>query len=580
VRAAAAFGLAVALTAGLVSAAAGVTRVARADVPGVPAPAAGAFDGKWKESALREDYTVQQWSPTGCGPAPISSLSGGGDVVSVHQEGDELAIAGGGRVFRTNQCYDENPTLSRESHSRDASGRSWRTRCSTPANDPRRATINTLVIATSDTHLQIMETGRYEIVLADGRCIADVQRSRNLDLVARDVASPAVAQSLPTPVQTATPPTLTATPPSPLARPTCDSPGDPARLEVRPSRKLLRTGESFSLRATVVDANGCPTGASTQWSVAPGGGTTLTVDGSGRVSAPDGAPEGSGQIIASAAGRSARVTIDVASAAHYAELLASSGLDSQGENDSASVAQLATGSIGGADAHAEDDAHKRRNVFLAIIGTLTLALGAAAWFFARRQKRVAQLEKHVEAAYQEKRREADARRSQKKAAHDVAVRAHEESLRRAKDAARDAAQRAEQRAGSAAPVPASAAPSAGSARMVCPTCRREYPGSSSFCPQDATKLVPMSAEPTSGPAAGAGSICPTCKRGFPAGTRTCPHDGEELVPYAVHAAVVPRPGTGTVAMVGRGKICPTCGGRFDGAAAFCGKDGTALVLIN
>jgi predicted amidophosphoribosyltransferase len=90
----------------------------------------------------------------------------------------------------------------------------------------------------------------------------------------------------------------------------------------------------------------------------------------------------------------------------------------------------------------------------------------------------------------------------------------------------------------------------------------------------------MSAEPTSGPAAGAGSICPTCKRGFPAGTRTCPHDGEELVPYAVHAAVVPRPGTGTVAMVGRGKICPTCGGRFDGAAAFCGKDGTALVLIN
>ena len=54
---------------------------------------------------------MPEWSPSGCGPAPVSSMSGGGEVVSVHQEGDELAIAGGGRVFRTNQCYDQQPTL-------------------------------------------------------------------------------------------------------------------------------------------------------------------------------------------------------------------------------------------------------------------------------------------------------------------------------------------------------------------------------------------------------------------------------------------------------------------------------------
>src|SRR5580700_11117963 len=90
----AALAVTLALAAGLASATPGV---ARADAPAATGSPSGTFDGKWKESALREDYTVQQWSPTGCGPAPISSLNGGGDIVSVHQEGDELAIAGGGR---------------------------------------------------------------------------------------------------------------------------------------------------------------------------------------------------------------------------------------------------------------------------------------------------------------------------------------------------------------------------------------------------------------------------------------------------------------------------------------------------
>jgi len=49
------------------------------------------------------------------------------------------------------------------------------------------------------------------------------------------------------------------------------------------------------------------------------------------------AAEGSAQVIVSAAGRSARVTVDVTSPAHYDDLLAKSGLNSQGENDAASV---------------------------------------------------------------------------------------------------------------------------------------------------------------------------------------------------------------------------------------------------
>ncbi|HSQ65409.1 MAG TPA: hypothetical protein VLM85_19455, partial [Polyangiaceae bacterium] len=96
-----------------------VTADARADSP---------YDGQWKQSALKEDYTVQQWLP-GCGPPPASHSSGGGETITVTQEGDELGFVGGGRVYKTNQCYDDMPTLARESHSRDPSGKQWRTHC-------------------------------------------------------------------------------------------------------------------------------------------------------------------------------------------------------------------------------------------------------------------------------------------------------------------------------------------------------------------------------------------------------------------------------------------------------------------
>jgi hypothetical protein len=522
-------------------------RTARADSP---------FDGKWREGPLREDYTVQQWTPTVCGPAPVSAATGGGDVVAIHQDGDELAIAGGGRVYRTNQCYDQLPTLARETHSRDASGRSWRTRCSTPPSDPRRASMNTLVVASSDAHIDIVETGRYEIVLENARCIADVRRSRTFDLATPDQAAPAA--TAPPPLATVTP----APPPAPVAaaRASCDSPGPPARLEVRPSRKLLRTGESFVFHATVLDASGCGTGAATTWSLAPGGGSAVLVDPSGRVSAPLGAEEGSAQILVSAAGRSARVTVDVTSPAHYDDLLAKSGLNSQGENDAASVAELATGSIGAGDARAEDTSKQRRALFIVIVGGLALTLGGAAVVFARRQKKASALEEEAEEAYEERLRQAEVERAAKRSAHESAVRAHHESLQQAKNAA-------DEEARSIPPTPE---------RMVCPTCRHEYPLASAYCPQDATKLVPFQGESSAG---AAGSICPACKRGFPPGTRVCPDDGEELVPYAMHAAV-PRQGGPTPAIAPRGKICPTCGGRFDGGATFCGKDGTALVLLN
>ena len=36
-----------------------------------PAYADGA---SWREGALHEDFTVQQWAPKSCGPAPVSKV--------------------------------------------------------------------------------------------------------------------------------------------------------------------------------------------------------------------------------------------------------------------------------------------------------------------------------------------------------------------------------------------------------------------------------------------------------------------------------------------------------------------------
>src|SRR5688500_12223693 len=104
---------------------------------GMPARPDLKVDGRWRQSALREEFTIQQWL-NGSGPAHQTHSQGGGERVALRMEGDELAFVGGGRVYRTTQCYDPMPTLLRERHTRDGGGKAWSTRCATPPNDPRK----------------------------------------------------------------------------------------------------------------------------------------------------------------------------------------------------------------------------------------------------------------------------------------------------------------------------------------------------------------------------------------------------------------------------------------------------------
>ncbi|HEY1956505.1 MAG TPA: zinc ribbon domain-containing protein [Polyangiaceae bacterium] len=497
----------------------------------VEAHADSPFDGQWKQSPLKEEYTVQQWLP-GCGPAPVSHSAGGGETINITQEGDELSLAGGGRTFRTDQCYDDMQTLARESHSRDPSGKVWRTHCATPAGDPRRATMNTLVQVTSDTHIEMAETGRYDITLQGGKCTADVKRTRSWDSIK---AAP-IASVAPTATHTA-------------AAKVCTTVGEPARLEVRPSKKLMKTGDMFAFNAMVLDANGCGTATKTAWTVESGAG--VTVDAKGVVTVAPDAAEGTAVVVATAAGRSAKVTVEVSSPAHYADLLATSGLNSAGESDAASTAVIASSSLGTEGAHAEDNGKRRRNIFIAVVAGLTALLALVALIGWRRSRKATRLAREAGQRHAERMEEYEARQRQRAEAHAEQQRAHEESVKRAEE------------------IKAKRVIKPASGAVECPSCRREYPPGSQFCPHDGSKLQAHGA-------AGAplGNICPVCHRGYDAQTKVCPADGEELVPQAAfHSTVAPgaKP---------KGKICPTCGGRFEGEATFCGKDGTALVLLN
>lgn len=440
------------------------------------------LDARWKQSALREDFTVQEWLDARCGPPPQSTSSGGGESIEVRLEGDDLAFVGGGRVYRTNQCYDPMPTLSRETHSRDPNGKTWRTRCATAPADPRKVVLNTLVVATTDTRIDIVETGRYEIVVENGRCMADVKRTRSYSVV-QDESTPATPSAAPTPKPRPTEPET----PSPGV---CATPGDPTKLEVRPSKKLLRPGESFRFRAVVLDARGCETRTATTWKLAtPSAPATkgVTIEPSGRVTVTNDAAEGNTELVATAAGKDVRVVVEVASAARYDELLARSGLNAAGENDEASTVTIATESIGAGTSRVEDRSRERRFVFLAIVGGALLVLGIVTAALVRRTRKAKEIVREVEERHEARVQEVLDRRRQREAEHAAQQRAHEESMA----AAQAAAEAARRKAADAADPAVRGSREAGQKPRgkICPTCGERYDGNADFCGKDGTILV-------------------------------------------------------------------------------------------
>jgi hypothetical protein len=412
--------------------------------------------GSWAAGPLTVKWIIGDWGPA-CGPKP----SGGGEGVAsvqITQSGSELTLSGGGRTYSTTECWELYPGIQRVSHV--ATGRSWKNVCKTAPGDPRQATLQTSLSAT-DSSLSFYEAGQYQFVIQGQNCTASVGRYRTYALVQR-----AGEPDSPPPQASA----AKVSPPAPTATSDrCASPGAPARLEVRPARKLLRAGDVFEFRTLVYDAAGCPLGAKPTWAVEAGG-EHIEITTPGTIHVKPDAPEGEARLTASVGGRSALVTVEVASSERYDALLRSGAFNAAGEVDEAASVAIASQSIGAASVVAEDRARERKKVFVAVVGAVALGLGALALVLVGRTRRVAR----------------------EQAAQEAVRRARAKAMQAAPPRAPDPAPpRAAPEAPVPEPVPPTAPVAARPARTICPVCGTQYAPESRFCGKDGATLLPL-----------------------------------------------------------------------------------------
>lgn len=462
---------------------------------------------------MSERWSTTDWGDA-CGPKPAAGGGAPGGTVTVTEQGSELSFSGAGRAFSTTQCWEPLPGLKRVSHA--GGKRGWTSTCKSAAGDPRVATVTTRMSATDDT-ITFSETGVFEFNIKDTSCKASVSRSRSYKLLQRaggDAVPTASASAAPPPPP---PPTATAKPeppppPAPAPGSECDPAAAPARLEVRPTRKLLRPGEAFDLTVTVSDAKGCALSTLPELKLLGDGALTskIKIDKT-RVTVAADAPEGAATIEVSIAGKTLSVGLDVAAAERYGELLKARGLNDRGEDDRPLVAEIAA-TVGGGPSQAVDDARARKTTFLAIVGGVAALLALAAFILMRRGRRPREPE---------------------------------------------------------GPEGAEAVPAsnvtffepAGDRPMECPECGREFEPGVAFCATDGTPLVPgappsrarvsdagrarvtdpgrvsapskpVEIAPSSprDEAAPPGKICPNCGETFSGEAGFCGKDGTQLVP--------------------------------------------------
>lgn len=489
------------------------------------------LSGTWSASAISERWNIGDWGEA-CGPKPAPHGAGGG-TVTVTDTGSELSFSGGGYP-RTTGCFEMGGGINVVSHGGGARG--WKTRCATSPNDPRRATIVTTLTAT-DSLISFDETGEYQFVLKEQNCTASVRRSRTYSLVKRlgDDAPPptATASAAPPPATTAAPPpTETAKPPEPKNEPkparTCDALGEPARLEVRPSEKLLKPGETFVFTSIVTDAAGCRVTVVPTWSVV-GDAKGLTVT-NGTVVVDAASAEGPVVLQATVAGKSIKANVEIVSPDRFQEILSARRLNAAGENENAAVATLATGSVGGGSGEASDGSKARRFAFLGVVGLSVLSLGGVGLFLFRRSRgRTVEVEEIVQGETQMK-------VVKKKRMVAITVTGRK-----------------------------------------CPACGRTFPPNVTVCPHDGNKLEAITGEaPASVPGQTPG-LAPTQAQPVmqPAGTQVMP--GQAVLAPTQQQPIMPHGGTQAMPRPVAEKLCPACGRRYGANERFCGAEGATLI---
>jgi len=447
-------------------------------IPLAPAQAqsSASLSGRWQADPMTVRWVIGDWGEA-CGPRP----SGGGDtggVVEIEVKGAELVISSPERSYSTAQCWAMHPELERQSHA--AGGRSWSTTCRTRSNDARQEVLQTNITATEDT-LSFRESGQYQFALQGQTCSASSGRWRTYRRLAEGSEPlPATGPAtVPPPVELVPEPREVPRPevPPPEAprRPAaanpCLTPGPPARIDVRPARKLMRAGESFLFRAVVFDVRGCALRTPVAWALSPPEATAQLED--GVLEIPEGAADAQLGVVATAAHQSVRVTVDVVSSDRYSALLASGNFTADGASIEAATATITEGSLGAQSAVLEGAAPGRKWTFVALVSAIAVCFGMLGAFLLTRANR--------------QRRAAAAPRA---ATVDVGtvVFAGEGQAPPPAAPTGDATRfdPLSQRAPVVAPVV--------SAAMVCPICGTLYPSRDlKTCPKDGAQLLPVNA---------------------------------------------------------------------------------------
>jgi len=477
--------------------------------PGV-ARADGPWEGVWNAGPTRIRVEVESWGPD-CGPRPRSTSAPAAGRVRVSQSGDHLTFHGRA-TRRTNGCWSENRAVRRVSSSYQSG--TWRTTCRTPASDSRGETGTYTLRANGDDRLDFVDISRYDWELNESRCRATITSAQTFTRVGASGGSEPEEEE-----------------PEP-ERPAC-TPGDPARLRLRPTEARVEPGGEARFRARVVDGAGCPIpDRGVRWELRSPSAASAELRG-GLFQAADTAAEAEGEfrVIATSGDLRAQATV-VVRTPDLSDLIAkrtSGGVIQADAEDPVgeSAAGIAARSV-------EDDGSGSWLWPVVGVGAaVVLFLGLGVVLILRRRGGAAVAGPRVS--------------EPPRASGGVT---------------------AEGRASVPAPPPAGP--------RVCPVCRERFEGGAvGFCPTDGVRLVPTEQE--AGPAVpGQALICPTCRRGFGEGS-LCPNDGTELMAYD---AFVERHKAAEKGAGERTKICPKCGDRYELTVTFCGKDGAELVLVN
>jgi hypothetical protein len=418
--------------------------------------------GRWQAGPLVVRWRITEWG-TPCGPQPNGGGDSGGMVV-VTRNGSDLTFTGLSRTFSTAACLDQSAGIGVTSHT--ASARAWQTTCKTAANDPRQVSLRTVVTAT-DSSISLEETGQYHFVIQGQRCTAATGRYRTYTLVQR-AGSPAPAASAATlnteaagaagagAMASATASGAATNAPSGTAASStttserCATLGEPARLEVRPQRKLIQAGERFTFRAQVLDAKGCTLPQVPTWSVASSG-TSTKISEHGELFVPSDAPAGEVTLRAQVGTTQVDVVAEIAPKERYDALLRSGRFDTAGEVAAPVSGDVVSSTLGARGITTQDDAASRKRWFVIAVTAVGLLLGAGGLILALRTRA------------QHRRQVAQEREA--------------------------ALLKAQQRAASRPPpTPSTPAPPS---QKVCPVCGGLYPDTMKFCGKDGTVLLPV-----------------------------------------------------------------------------------------